>query len=293
MKLIIERGKTVSFESLPPQSIALDGYVQGPGVDSEKERYSFDHHDKCIRLVTSASCVQVLDALLLGLNPADFTTYVNDVDEDTILSVWLLKHPDRAGEHKVRRLMEVIGKIDAHGLAYPLVEQPLYDTFHRIVMAPIARHRAAGTFQTTELTPLLAECVSLVDEFLQTPEELSPVVDLPWQVVFKGSGGWVMYITPHKIYAQVYRAGFSKAVWYEPLPDGSNNYTIMKKSDLVSGFPVGPGSKPGTILHRLASIESGWGGSSTIGGAPRNADGSRSRLSPREVFEAIENLLAS
>jgi hypothetical protein len=45
------------------------------------------------------------------------------------------------------------------------------------------------------------------------------------------------------------------------------------------------------ILAALGEIEPGWGGGSTIGGAPRNADGSRSRLTPKQVFDAVERVL--
>jgi hypothetical protein len=42
------------------------------------------------------------------------------------------------------------------------------------------------------------------------------------------------------------------------------------------------------ILAELSHEEPGWGGGSTIGGAPRNSDGSRSRLPPQRVFEIVE-----
>ena len=43
-----------------------------------------------------------------------------------------------------------------------------------------------------------------------------------------------------------------------------------------------------TSLAALNDRERGWGGGSTVGGAPRNADGSRSRLTPDEVFDIVE-----
>jgi len=92
------------------------------------------------------------------------------------------------------------------------------------------------------------------------------------------------------VFDLLYKDGHNAAVAYRGLPDGSFEYTIGKKSDLVR-FPLGPHSKPGTILHALAAIEPGWGGGSTIGGAPRNPDGSRSKLTPTEVFELIAKLL--
>ena len=46
-------------------------------------------------------------------------------------------------------------------------------------------------------------------------------------------------------------------------------------------------------ITALGEIEPGWGGGSTIGGAPRNADGSRSRLTPKQVFDAVERVLVT
>ena len=91
------------------------------------------------------------------------------------------------------------------------------------------------------------------------------------------------------IFDLLYKNEYTAAIAYRPLPDGSYEYTIGKKSDLVD-FPVGPHTLPGTILHALCQVEPGWGGGSTIGGAPRNADGSRSKLTPREVLAIAEKI---
>ena len=96
--LVIERGRVVPFSQLPPGSIALDGYVQGPALNLDDNKYSFDHHDGCIRTFTSATCRQVFDCLLLGFDPTGMNVYVNDVDGDTALSIWLLANPTRVGE---------------------------------------------------------------------------------------------------------------------------------------------------------------------------------------------------
>lgn len=293
MKLIIERGKTVSFESLPPKSIALDGYVQGPFVDAENCRFSFDHHDKCVRLVTSATCEQVLDALLMGLDPRDYTVFVNDVDEDTVLSVWLLENPERVLEPKVRRLVEMVAKVDAHGIAYPVLERDLFETFGRIAMAPVAAHRKTKTLHTADQATLLRQCIDGVAAMLGAEVKATERPSRSYQLLFMGLGGWVLVQSDDQVSDLIYADGHTKAILYQPLQNDTYNYTVMKKSDLVMGFPVGPGSQAGTILHRLNELEPGWGGGSTIGGAPRNADGSRSRLSPREVFDVVQNLLKS
>jgi hypothetical protein len=289
MRLIVERGKVVPLESLPPKSIALDGYVQGPAVDAEFERYSFDHHGGCVRFATSATCKMVLDALLLGLDPTDFAVYVNDVDGDTALSVWLLKNPSRAKENRVRRVVEAVASADAHGPAYPVFEPDWLELF-RTAMWPETAARRTKEYWAMDLGELLERCVKNIDAMFD-PTRIEFIVRRPdtrrYEVTHRGTGGWVMAKSEDGIFDLLYRDGFTKAIAYQELRDGSISYTVAKRSEFVAGFPIPK------ILAALAEREPGWGGSSTTGGAPRNQDGSRSRLSPDEVFAIVENVLNS
>ena len=61
-----------------------------------------------------------------------------------------------------------------------------------------------------------------------------------------------------------------------PAFGGTRAYTIAKRSEFVD-FDVR------AFLAAMSAREPGWGGGSTIGGAPRHADGSRSRLPIEDV----------
>lgn len=294
-RVVIERGVVKEFEELPDNSIALDGYVQGPELDNERSRYSFDHHDKCIRLVTRATCQQVMDAILLGLDPRQLTVYVNDIDGDTVLALWLLSNPARATEPMVRDLVESVGGIDAHGPAYLATNTNLASDFFKLAMKPEQDLRRSHKYEQTDLRQLLNECIANVDQLLNGQLRTSvegEFKERSYEVIKEGMGGWVMATSDDYITDLLYRDGYTKFVIYQKLADGSYAYTIAKKSDLVRGFPIGPASKDGTILNILAKKEPGWGGASSIGGAPRNHDGSRSHLSPDEVFDVIEAVLS-
>ncbi len=292
MKLVIRRGATVEFNDLPPRSVALDGYVQGPEVDLVQERFSFDHHDRCLRLVTRATCQQVLDSLLLGFDPSDKSVFLNDIDGDTVLAVWLLKNPTRVTEKKVRHLVESVGEIDAHGPAYPALDPALADAFYQGAMREESTLRRSGEYQNCDLEALLNSCLKGVDDLLdgslKLPES-SP--SLPYEITHTGTGGWVMVEGNGPIFMDLYQAGFTRIITHRPLEVGGWQYTVAKKSDLVPCFAVGPMSKPGTILATLADLEPGWGGGSSIGGSPRHEDGSSSKLSPEEVFQLVEGLV--
>ncbi len=136
LKVVIERGKVWDTNSLPEKSIAIDGSVSGPFIDNKKKNYSFDHHGNCIRHTTSATCVQVLDAILLGFEPKNYSLYINDIDHDTVLATALLTEPSFAKIDMVQDTVRAVGLIDAHGPSYPLQKnyQNLFDIFHNNVM---------------------------------------------------------------------------------------------------------------------------------------------------------------
>ncbi len=289
LRIIVSRGTVVPFADLPSKSIALDGFCQGPAVDVDGQRFSFDHHDKCVRLFTRATCQQVLDALLLGLDPVGYTIYVNDVDGDTALAVWLLGNPARVTEPLVRQLVETVGAVDAHGPAYPICDPKLADMFFQGALKPLSDLQRAKKYGEADLEDLLATCVSNIDALIAGTLEWNPRPEKSRSFVVTHAGnGWVMAKSDDFVFDLLYAAGHNKAIAYQQQPDGSIAYTVGKKSELVGGFPVGPHSKEGTILNALNAREQGWGGGSTIGGAPRNADGSRSRLTPDEVFGLVE-----
>ncbi|HEY9840024.1 MAG TPA: hypothetical protein V6D23_06210 [Candidatus Obscuribacterales bacterium] len=294
MKIVIKRGETVPFEELPNNSLALDGYVQGPAIDVAAQRYSFDHHAGCLRLVTKATCAQVLDALILGLDPRQMTVYLNDIDADTVLAVWLLRHPTAVTHPRVRNLVEDVGNVDAHGPSYfPFVrDSDLCQRFFKGAMEPEARVRREGAYATVDLYNLLSDCLRRTDKLIFRNKRFPICKDrkLPhYEITHRGSG-WVMSRSSERVFGALYRDGYSRVVSYHELSVEQANgeiekswaYTIAKQSDLVTGFEIP------AILARLNDIEAGWGGGSSIGGAPRRSTGSRSFLDPDRVFALIE-----
>lgn len=289
----VERGVVVKSALMPTRSIALDGYCQGPSIDTVGERFSFDHHDECVRHVTRATCGQVLDALLLGFDPSWYTAYVNDVDGDTALSVWLLENPSRVREPRVRALVEVVSAIDAHGPAYPAADPQLADAFFAGAMAPEIAARRNRTYATADLNALLRACVERITALIDGTLTLeSKKKERSFEITHRGTG-WVMARSQDFVFDLLYAAGHTRAIAYQKQSDETIAYTVGKQSEFVSRFPVGPPSMAGTILHTLREREVGWGGGSTIGGAPRNPNGSRSRLTADAVFAIVESIVAA
>jgi hypothetical protein len=282
MNLIVSFGTTQALDELPPKSIALDGYVRGPAIDTASQRYSFDHHDHCIRHVTSATCVQVLDALLVGFDPTGFHVYVNDVDADTVLSVYLLQQPARAQDLKTRTLVDAVGKIDAHGPAYPLPPEiaAVTDEYLEHVLAPERQLRRSGQYGKADLRELLAECLQRTEEFLAGKlVPASPRKAAPYRILFS-KDDMALLEGDREMMGLAYRDGWNKVVAMLPAKEGSHAFTVAKKSEFVDWDVPG-------VLAALSAVEPGWGGGSTVGGAPRNADGTRSKLSAEKVWAIV------
>lgn len=246
-------------------SVYLDGYCRGPHIDNKDRRYSFDHHSECGRFETLSTCEQVLLALDLGFDPSGLAIYINDLDGDGSLSLWLLCNPSKINE-AVREQVRLVGRVDAHG--------PVWDptVLHKVL------YRNPREAQTMEM---LREDQSLIDTWFDggdgaLPEPFTPPV-CPVGLGIHADGS-TTDLKDIRDFADVYAQGLVVAVLGVPGPGGTQGWTIGKKSDFVSyDIPA--------FLARANEVEPGWGGGSTIGGAPRNEDGTRSRLSIDRVRE--------
>lgn len=301
MQIVFEKGNVIPFEKLPTNSVALDGYVQGPQIDPVGRRYSFDHHAGCLRLVTKATCEQVYESLLLGLMTShDTKIFVNDIDGDTVLSVWLLLNQDKLRWKEVETLVRAVGLTDSHGPAFKT--HPMHD-----VMTPIPAWVEGAPPQSVEMLEGMLEKVTLWVEGKFTPPAPSENQSNGWG--WSPQRGWFSLVSNNGT-AGLYSAGAVLGFIYNRLPDGTHAYTVCKASDLVAA-KLGPGSQvrpvtdisqfEDTILGRLGkieqlknpsqSLEHTWGGGTSIGGSPRNKDGSSSMLPPEQVLEIFQQFV--
>lgn len=272
VEVCFEYGAVYPREQMQPKTIYLDGAVAGPVIDNERESYSFDHHGDCVRLVTLPTCQQVLLALDLGLDPRGFRVVLNDLDADATLALWLLRNPGRSREVKVRQVVAQVGFVDAHG---PVVEP---SRLHKVLT-----HRG-GHAQTLEV--LWAD-QAMVDAWYLGGDDMLPEPDALHPVPAFGldADGGLREFEGLQGFAQLYAAGVVVGVICAVAPDGTVGYTVGKRSDFVR-YDVGE------FLRRMNALEPGWGGSSTVGGAPRGEGGRRSALEAekvREVFLAVAN----
>jgi len=294
----------VAFDALPPHSVALDGYVPGPHIDAAARRFSFDHHAGCIRHATLSTCEMTLDAIRVGLEPGDLTVYINDLDPDTALAVWLLLRPHAAGQDAVASAVRALGRVDALG---PAVGGPGLVPALRWALAPMLTPASAGTLRhlpLVEWRAIVDACVERLDGWCEAgAPERSPDMPAPPEPpresprILHRADGWVLAEGPGVLaFGALYASGARAAILCRPLADGTSEYTVGKASEFVAHFDVP------AILDALREAERernpaqadahSWGGGSTIGGSPRNPDGSASRLSWEEVAAVVARALS-
>jgi len=227
----------------------------------------------------------------------DTEIFINDIDADTLLSVWLLQNPDRVEEERVKELVERIGLTDAHGPIF----QP--HPIHR-ELAPAYGSKEPQTIGMLEA--FLAKVTQYANGEWQAPAARDGRASKGY--AWSPKTGWEAVETKTG-FDEVYNKGFLAGVLYTSMAGGTLMYTIAKRSDLVP-LQLGPGAtkrppttsddyRKDTILGQLALNEiavnpeqshaANWGGASSIGGGPRNPDGTMSRLSPEQVLEICKS----
>lgn len=290
MDVIIQRGRTVQLDSLPEYSIAVDGFVQGPQIDTKNHRYSFDHHSGCLRYCTTSACMQAWTAINVGLDPEAYTIYANDVDSDVCMAVWCLQNPTRCKDPQVTKLVNAVGLADMHGGAFPINGMTKIVEWISSPETDSKRNNDYHKLSDSGLYSIMEAVLHRIDVFADGEASIE-VHKQPKHGEFKllrNENDWVLCESqdPHA-FAEIYNKGMDRIVLIRPQSDQSLAVTLAKRSDFVDNFPIVD------MYQELNKLEPGWGGGSTIGGAPRNHDGSRSHLKLEQIIAVIDNCVNS
>jgi hypothetical protein len=134
-------------------SITLDGYMSGgPNLWRDKRIVNFDHHDNVVRSATMSTCKQVYLAIKQGLfevfEGVKPYVYINDVDQDTALAVWLLEnhHLFEASSSipNINRLVSLTDMLDITAGSFPMNLNDDLTQTHCWVFKPYSDFRTSG-----------------------------------------------------------------------------------------------------------------------------------------------------
>jgi hypothetical protein len=255
-------------------SIYLDGAYRSPYIDMSRPVVSFDHHEGVIRSFTSATCKQVRDSLELGFPVHSFDQIViNDIDADTVMSVWLLENPARCNEPQVVEMVEKIGWVDAN---YMATREP-----HPMHYAINGKPRDPNKNTVENLEKYLG----LIDAYLAGDFIPQNRPYPPTRVIGLEAWGEVRFddVAPMLDAYQVAPI----VVACIPAPEGTTNYIIGKASEWVQ-LPLNEVFPKLQALEPEGASERAWGGGSTVGGSAFYDNGRRSSLTPEQVIAAIK-----
>jgi hypothetical protein len=286
----------------PPYSIALDGYVNDmPRFDPAGPHANFDHHAGVDRLATRSTCMQVFMALTVGLLDAfekdgevHANLFVNDPDQDTCLAVWQLRNPDRLAGMSVHlpiaRLLIAEDALDCTGGAYPVDPERKVMREQAWIFEPYFDARAAGQLYRMDAAGMEAIIDAVGERVTAYVEGCGEEVTLDTRYEAIGGGpGWELIVEhgPHARTA-LFSRGVRAFVSARENHDGTWTYSIGKLSPFVR-FPL---EDLYAALNAAEGLDeaSGWGGSNTIGGSPREG---ASRLPPAEVERVVNERLAA
>lgn len=273
-------------------------HVSG-GVDNFS--INFDHHQGCIRSATSASCQQVLFALLSGL-PSYFTNgglpmlVINDVDADTALSCALIALVASRGvgalTPRIAQLVQTVGAIDTHGPSAVAILGGVPRFMQATSFPPNVTEQPID--QVVQKLQLAFDIISDDDKLAEAmkPNTFAPRVENESTCLAVNVHGEVIE-TKARNFAEAYQYGD-----FVVLGDEGARITVGK----VGAFSPFRRTVRDFLdilnkLERKKLDEQGvtetsahlWGGSDTIGGAPRTKAGSL--LSMDEIKQALINFV--
>lgn len=299
--IVVTREEFMS-DKFPANSIALDGFCNGgPFLAVKAGKYNFDHHDGILRLAARATCGQVQVAINLGLldNFQDKGLikghiWVNEIDQDTALAIWLLLNPSHSAGAPLNALVNVEGNLDATAGSYPYY--PNLSVMESIfwIFQPYDLLRTEGrlfNLSANEMLTLLQALMANIMQFV-IGQGQKVGADMAYELIKSGTGWAMVKEIGRQARYGLYRDGINcyGITLGHNKETGTYRYVIGKRSNLVA--PEFDLEKLYDYLNQLEGITQEnpdrWGGSDSVGGSPRN---SGSKLNPNELFEAIQKFL--
>jgi hypothetical protein len=305
IKMIVEPGKTVKrkdFFRYPEYSIAIDGYCEGsPGLSPDGLRLNINHHERCYRIATGASCAQALrhvkaklyEGFSCGGKP-HACLYVNDCDQDVQWATYILKHPQHVDRPRLKAMVALADLLDMSAGFYPIKKR-----WHLVrkllwVSEPYTEARADGRLTVMgaiDMEKLIEQTHRRIrDTLFGGGKEIEPDTRLEviedfgrWQFINEIGRNARLGLAQKGITAFVALVGpFGPIGPSEPV----GRYVILRRSGFIRWFPTNKMFKRLNEAEGIASNDPDrWSGGDNGGGSPRKR---LSRLTPEQVTAIVK-----
>lgn len=275
-------------------AVALDGFVnEGPQWDPALPCANFNHHEGVDRLMTRATCAQVLIALRQGFldyfkqdDGHSLQIWVNDCDEDVCTSVFALRYHwmvTNTINPAFNKLVAMEDHMDTTAGAYPYpADLPALQELNW-VFNPYRIFRLNGGLESRSKSSFTSIILDVNHRILQYicghGEKVS--LDLRYNIIQKYSKWSMVEEKGLNAKTGMFSDGIRAYVSTRSGPYGNRYaYTIGRMSKFVD-FDVQK------IITRINLYDDAlWGGGDTIGGSNRAAG---SKLTPKEIAEIVES----
>lgn len=280
----------------PRGSVSIDGFVRGPiRWDPCRRVLNLNHHEGCDRLSTRCTAAQAVMLIRCGYFQAlegmeEIHVFLNDCDEDVILTVWALRHAimsETIVNPIFNRILNVEDMLDttAGAYGYPVKMEALEE--NNWVFWPYKLARVNGTLSRRDPAEFLQVIDASCDRITQAVAGKGgrEPLDASFETVGGGPGWSLVHETGLNARVGMFGAGIDAFVSVRRRPNGTWSYSVGRRSVFIP-FDVA------AILRALNRAEGNakdpWGGGDTIAGSPR---ASGSRLPPERVAAIVNEVV--
>jgi len=276
----------------PKGSVAIDGYCDAAPIFDPAGWANFDHHVGVNRLATRATAAQV--ALAIRMHVFDswvddkgdraMHVYVNDVDPDVRLAVWLLENMAEVVSvvnPQLNRLIQMCDYLDTTGGTYPFPMDMDLETYDWC-FEPYFIARLDGTLDRKDPEDYLR---IMTDSGLRIRQHLMGrggkcKADDRYNILAHGEGWIIAEEIGYRARMKMVNNGHTAWLLARQRDDGNWTYTVQRLSEGV------PFSVQG-VCDEANETEGGgvhWGCGPTIGGSDRSRG---SRFSPLDMVPIV------
>ena len=285
----IRPGVVWSWEEMeantPRNSIALDGMVcGGPRFDPKQHRVNFDHHDNVVREATMSTAAQVYLAIKGGLmtmfRDETVHVYINDIDQDVSMAVWLLLHHMlfKAGASfpVVSRILSLNDRLDITGGSFPMNMSNKLIRQHMWLFDPYADLRKSGGLARADASTYastLEACLARLDRMLTGDVGEVEALDIRVNILEEHRENGYRFV----VYEEL---GGSTARW-NLFSEGMDAFIAIIATRPSGRLVTSIGRRSRYIPHPILGMyqayndldgfdaQRGWGGSDIVGGSHR------------------------